>query len=283
MKEAQVNNQTDEDTRSILELQHDAYFRIQDQAQSVLRSIIAGIAIILTSMSLLIQYIWPNIEIPKRTITAAGGALTYEGFYQPLATGSQYVGFMIVGVGFVLFLDSTRFLFSILRKSQLGPGMGRRLLRSKKEFQSSRYLRGDPGLDEWILSNNEILDQLKTDLNRSYERIRDGLLVTLVGCLAIASVFIGNVALIGVIHLVIAVIGPILITAEILKSLSKFYRGYKRDGVRTGILATRNYIIDISGRSPGPLYLSVIVSIYLYAWIFSTISLIILSEAVFLA
>lgn len=102
LTEADLEDLSDEDYRLLLTEQFETHRRLREQAQSIIRMVISGVGII---VALLGYKLYPEFQLPSRTITAAGGNLQFDGLLQSMAENSLVVAvlFVTLAVGLLFF------------------------------------------------------------------------------------------------------------------------------------------------------------------------------------
>lgn len=239
LTEAELENLSDEDYRLLLTEQFETHRRLREQAQSIIRMVISGIGIIVA----LVGYrLYPEFQLPSRTITAAGGELQFQGLLQSMAENSLYVAglFAMLAIGLLFF----SVMKSIAVLSSDGPVPVSRHKTPDRE-PTTRIFDGAGGeLVEWILTNDARLVEAERQVEQSYTHIWASFFAGAVAVALATTALIGWIAGMGALHLGIVVGGPIALVYYLKDSLITLGSALRGGGGRSALEDTLDVFYD---------------------------------------
>lgn len=219
---------TTEDYRLLVTEQFETHRRLREQAQSIIRMIISGIGIV---VALLGYKLYPDFQLPSRSVTSQGGNLQFDGLVQSVANNSIFVAslFAILAVGLLFF----SVMKSIAVLSSDGPVPVSRHKSLDRELNSNVNDGTDGRLSEWILTNDARIVEAERQVEQSYTNIWAAFFI---GFVAVALTFtglLGWLPAMGAIHFLLVVGGPVVFIYYIKDSLVMFGSNVRDHGFRS--------------------------------------------------
>lgn len=239
LSEADLEDLSDEDYRLLLTEQFETHRRLREQAQSIIRMVISGIGII---VALLGYKLYPEFQLPSRTITAAGGNLKFDGLLQSMAENTLVVAvlFATLAVGLLFFAV----VKSIAVLSRDGPVPVSRHKSIDREPTTQVTDGTDGKLAEWILTNDYRLVEAERQVEQSYIHVWASFFA---GAVAVALGFtalVGWLPGMGAIHFLLVVGGPMVLVYYLKDSLITLVTTIRKTGIRSALSDTRHVFHD---------------------------------------
>lgn len=239
LTKTELENLTDEDYRLLLTEQFETHRRLREQAQSIIRTIMSGVGII---VALLGYKLYPDFQIPSRTITTPAENLHLEGFQQSIASSSLIVAslFVVLALGLLFF----SVMKSIAVLSSDGPIPVSRHKSLDRELSEDFNDGTDGTIVEWVLTNDSRLVEAERQVEQSYTNIWAAFFVAIVAVALGSTALIGWVPGMGAIHLLLVVGGPIIFVYYLKDSLVTFIITVRDDGLRSALVDTGEVFYD---------------------------------------
>lgn len=239
LTEADVQALSDDDYRLLLSEQLETHRRLREQAQSIIRMVLSGVGII---VALLGYKLYPEFQLPSRTLTAAGGNLQFDGLLQGMAENSLHVAILFVTLAIGLLFFSV--VKSIAVLSSDGPVPVSRHKSLDRELNTEITDGTDGKLAEWILANDARLVEAPRQVEQSFSHIWASFFA---GAIAIAlgtAALLGWLPVMGAIHLLLVVGGPIVLIYYLKDSFITLVTTIRGAGIRSAFSDTLDVYHD---------------------------------------
>jgi len=240
LEEGELEELSIEDYRLILSEQVETHRRLREQAQSIIRMIISGVGII---VALLGYKLYPDFQLPSRTVTAAGGNLEFDGLLQGMAENSLFVALLfVILAGGLLFFSVVK---SITVLSSDGPIPLSRHKSLDREPKSAITEDSGGKLVQWILTNDIRIVEAERHVEQSYSHIwasffAAGVAITL-GTVALA----GWLRAMGAINFFLVVGGPIVLFYYLRGTLVALLKRLLKGDFRSAISDSGDVFFDM--------------------------------------
>lgn len=239
LTEADLEGLSDEDYRLLLTEQFETHRRLREQAQSVIRMVISGVGII---VALLGYKLYPEFQLPSRTITAADGNLQFDSLLQSMAENSLFVAVLFVTLAAGLLFFAVMKSIAVLSSDGPVPVSRHKSLDCKPTTQ---FTDGTDGkLSEWILTNDARLVEAERQVEQSYTHIWASFFAGGVAVALGAAALVGWLLGMGVIHLLLVVGGPIVLIYYLKDSLVTLVTTVRDGGIRSALVDTGGVFYD---------------------------------------
>jgi len=230
LTESDLQPLSDEDYRLILTEQFETQRRLREQAQSLIRMIISAVGLVI---ALLGYRLYPDFQLPDRTVATAGGSLQFDGLVESMAESTIFVAAIFAIITFGLLLFSVTKSIAIL--SDDGPVPLSRHKSIEKKSTTHFDSNSNEKLAEWILTNDSRLVEAERQVEQSYTHIWASFFTAFVAILLAGSAFFGLVPMMGALNLIVLVAGPLVFIHYMKDTLSAFFSNSINKGVRTAI------------------------------------------------
>lgn len=258
----------------VLEAQSDSYSHVQNQAQRILRVLLASIAVVVaftrTSLYQSLYQILSNLKIPEQQIEVAGGAVTHSSsFYRQFGELNLIIGMLLIVISAFLVADSAIQSFRVLREHPVQPTQER----GSPAFALAMRMESIPKsmYQQWARENSQKLERMNRRLQGAYGRVLEAALVFVVSVIILGGVYSGQGHLVALIDWVLVAIG-IISLGLILYNLGKAVTGsnsHWSEGVKNEI----NYWVEGEFRStPSAIAAYMILMVYTFIFVFALLS-----------
>lgn len=238
-EESDLENLSREDYRLLLTEQFETHRRLREQAQSIIRMIIAGTGIII---ALLGYKLYPEFVLPSRTLTIAGGAVEFHGMLQSMAENSLYVAALFAVLGLGLLFSAIVKSIKVLTSDSPVPLSRRKTV----DRESTSEITDDTGdtLRGWILTNDNRIVEAEREVEQSYTHIWACFVAGFIALFLTAAALLGSLKMIGLIHTALVIIGPSVAIYYLKDTLTTFLRTTLAKGLKSGISAAGDVYED---------------------------------------
>lgn len=239
LNEGDLEGLSNEDYRLLLTEQFETHRRLREQAQSIIRMVISGVGII---VALLGYKLYPEFQLPSRTIEVDGGNLQFEGLLQSMAETSILVAALFVTLAIGLLFFSVMKSIAVLSSDGPIP-----ISRHKSPDREStiKFTDGTDGrLSKWILTNDTRLVEAERQVEQSYTHIWASFFA---GGIAVAlgtTALIGWLPGMGAVHLLLVVGGPVVLIHYLKDSLVTLVTTLRDSDVRSALSDTGDVFYD---------------------------------------
>lgn len=235
LSENDLEDLSKEDYRLILTEQLETHRRLREQAQSIIRMVISGVGII---VALLGYKLYPEFQLPSRTITAADGNLQFEGLLQSMADHS-----LIVAIFFVTLAGGLLF-FSVMKSIAVLSSDGPVPVSRHKSLDRELIDDTDGKLAEWILTNDARLVEAERQVEQSYTHIWASFIPGTVAVALVTAALLGWLSAMGAIHVLLILGGPVVLIYYLKDSLATFITTIRGGGMRSALSETLRVFYD---------------------------------------
>jgi hypothetical protein len=248
LEESDLEQLTDEDYRLLLNQQIETHHRLREQAQSLIRMVIAGVGVIVA----LIGYkLFPDFQLPSRTLTIAGGAVQFNGLLQGMAEDSILVASLFGITALGLLFNAVMKSISVLIDDGPMPISRHKTLDRMVSPRFSDEAQGSLG--SWILTNDVRIVEAERQVEQSFTLIWASFGMGIAALLLTGAALIGSLTLMGLIHTLLVVLGPVGAVLYFKDTILTFVNTIREDGLRSGFSAAMNVYYDtLMHRGAGP-------------------------------
>lgn len=239
ISESDLADLSDEDYRLLLTEQFETHRRLREQAQSIIRMVISGVGIII---ALLGYKLYPEFQLPSRTITAAGGDLQFDGLLQSMAQNSLFVAALFATLAVGLLFFSVMKSIAVLSGDGPTPVSRHKSLDREPTMQFSD--RTDGKLTEWILTNDTRLVEAERQVEQSFTHIWASFFAGAVAVALGVTALVGSLPGMGVIHLLLVIGGPVVFIYYLKDTIQTLVTTVRDDGLRTALTDTGDVFYD---------------------------------------
>lgn len=258
LSESELENLSQEDHRFLLGEQFETHRRLREQAQSIIRMVIAGVGVV---VALAGYRLYPEFQLPSRTLTIADGAVQFNGLLESIAENSLFVATLLVMTAFGLLFSAVVKSIDVLANDGPVP-----LSRNKTpaEDGSPEFDDGASGkIVEWILTNDTRLVEAERLVEQSFTHIWAAFALGFTAVLLAVSVLVGSLRMLGLIHTGLVMIGPAVAIYYSKDSVLEFLSTGRDDGLRSGLNAAGKVFFDsYLHRGIGPIMKMVLILFY---------------------
>lgn len=266
----------------VLEGQSDSYTHVQNQAQRILRVLLASIAVVVaftrTSLYQSLYQLLSNLKIPEQQIKVAGGAVTHSSsFYRQFGELNLIIGVLLTIISAFLVADSAIQSFRVLREHPVQPTQEQgstafALAMRMETIPKSMY-------QQWARENSEKLERMNRRLQGAYARVLEAGLVFVVSVTILGGVYSGQGHLVALIDWILVAIGisSLALLAYNLGTAATESDSHWSEGIRREV----NYWFEGEFRStPSAIAAYLILMVYAFVFMFALLSGLIWLKAV---
>jgi len=201
--------------------------------------VIAGVGVIVA----LIGYrLYPEFQLPSRTLSIAGGAVQFNGLLESVAENSLFVAALLAIAAFGLLFSAIMKSIDVLTGDSLVP-----LSRNKTldEDVSTEFGDGAGGkIVEWVLTNDTRLVEAERQVEQSFTHIWAAFGLGFTAVFLTVSALLGSFRMLGLTHTALVVIGPIVAIYYLKDTGLTLIRTGCDDGLRSGLNAAGEVYFD---------------------------------------
>jgi len=224
LSEEEVEQLSEEDCRFLLGEQFETHRRLREQAQSIIRMVISGVGVIVA----LIGYkLYPEFELPSRTVTIAGGAVEFNGLVQSMAENSIFVSALFTVTALGLLFSAVMKSIGVLSRN--GPVPISRSKSLDREFSGEAGSSVAEKMSDWILTNDVRLVEAEREIEQSYLHIWAAFGTGFIAVFLTGAALLGSVRFMGLIHTGLILLGPIAVVL-FLKNAVQTFRSRSNSG-----------------------------------------------------
>jgi len=202
--------------------------------------VISGIGIV---VALLGYKLYPEFQLPSRTITAAGGNLQFQSLLQSMAENSLFVAALFATLTVGLLFFSVVKSIAVLSSDGPIPVSRHKSINREPTVQVSDGTDGK--LIEWILTNDARLVEAERQVEQSYTHIWASFFAAAVAVALGTSALIGWLPVIGATNLLLVFGGPIVLVYYVKDSFVTLVTTIRDGGIRSALADTGDVFYDM--------------------------------------
>jgi hypothetical protein len=239
LNESELESLSKEDYRFLLSEQFETHRRLREQAQSIIRMVIAGVGVIVA----LIGYrLYPEFQLPSRTLNIAGGAVQFNGILESMAENSLFTAAILATATFGLLLSAVTKSIDVLAGDGPIPLSRHKTIETEVSIDFSDGANGK--MVEWILANDTRLVEAERQVEQSFTHIWAALGLGFTAALLTIAALLGSLRMIGLIHTALVVIGSLVAIYYLKDAVLTLVRTALETGLRSGFTAAGDVYFD---------------------------------------
>lgn len=239
LSESELESLSDEDYRFLLGEQFETHRRLREQAQSIIRMVIAGVGVIVAVIG---YRLYPDFQPPSQALSIAGGAVQFNGMLERLAENSLFVASLLALAAFGLLFSAVMKSIDVLASDGPVPVSREKTITADV---SPEFGDGAGGrVVEWILTNDTRLVEAERQVEQSFSQVGVAFGFGLTALLLAVAALVGSVRIMGFCHTALVVIGPIVAIYYLKEVVLVFLRTGWNDGLRSGLSAASDAYFD---------------------------------------
>lgn len=244
--------------QDILSEQIETYHRSQEAAQKILRTALAGIAIIVAFSGSEIFTLLLSLDLPSGDVSVAGGAFTINGALTQATVNTHFVGslFLATSAGLALFaVTNTLHTLRIKSPRPLSP--------VNPSYRENLEPGGTPELNRWLIENDNLLKEISLKNERTYSGLLHALTFFVIGLMVLASSYLDFLPFMGFMNALVVILGPAYALYYLREVPGVIIRNAKSSGIIFGLKAGLDKYGDITDRKgPNPTYQVIYILFY---------------------
>jgi len=239
LNESELESFSNEDYRFLLSEQFETHRRLREQAQSIIRMVIAGVGVIVA----LVGYrLYPEFQLPSRTLNIASGAVQFNGLLESIAENSLFIAAILAIATFGLLLSAVTKSIDVLAGDGSIPISRHKTIEIEASSQFSD--EADRKMVEWILTNDTRLVEAERQVEQSFTHIWAALGLGFTAIFLTIAALLGSLRMIGLVHTALVVIGPIVAIYYLKDTVLTLMRTAVDADLRSGFSAARDVYLD---------------------------------------